>query len=176
MIDLRVATTDDIPTIAAIHTISWRAAYAAFFDPAYLSGPIEAERLATWTNKFSTSNPHARGFIAEQDGLAIGFAYVVRGADTRWGSFVDNLHVLPAAKGQGVGPMLLDAAARWSREAFPAAGIYLLCYEQNLPARHFYERMGGLAAERLVTKICPDGVSHPEWRYHWPIPERLIRA
>lgn len=176
MIDLRVATRADIPTIAAIHTANWRSAYAAFFDPAYLSRLIEAERLATWTDKFSTFNPHARGFIAEQDGIAIGFVYLVRGADARWGSFVDNLHVLPATQGQGVGAMLLDAAARWSREAFPATGVYLLCYEQNHPARRFYERMGGVAAERLITKACPDGASHPEWRYHWPAPEQLIRA
>ncbi len=68
------------------------------------------------------------------------------------GNVIDNLHVLPSAKGQGVGAALLGAAAEWSAAIYPSAGIYLWCFEQNAPACRFYEQRGGVALNRSSTK------------------------
>jgi GNAT superfamily N-acetyltransferase len=175
MIGFRDATAADAPLVAHMHMTSWRSAYAAFFDPAYLAGPIEADRLQNWTSTLSKLSMDQRAIIAEDDGAAIGFTYVIRGKDPRWGSFVDNLHVLPDLKGKGIGPRLLAEAARWSIEGYPQAGLYLFCYEANMPARAFYERAGGIAAEHLTDMVASDGKARPEIRYHWPTPESLIR-
>ena len=46
---IRPATEADALTIAAIHAASWRDAYAHILAPEFLSGGIEADRLAVWS-------------------------------------------------------------------------------------------------------------------------------
>lgn len=165
---LRQATSADAPLVARLHATSWRSAYAAILDPTWLAGALDADRLAVWSARLATPSPAIHLLIAERDGVALGFVCVVGGADPRWGTLVDNLHVLPDAKGSGVGAMLLRAAARWAAGgAFPQEGIHLFCYTENRPARTFYERMGGRVVEEM-DRMAPDGRMAPEVRYHWP--------
>jgi GNAT superfamily N-acetyltransferase len=170
----RDATAADAPLIAAIHVESWRGAYAHIMDPAYLAGPIEAERLATWERRLAAPEPHQRVIVAEAEGSAIGFTCLIGAADARWGTLVDNLHARPATKGMGVGSALLAEAARWSLAQWPDAGMHLFCYTGNIAARGFYLHRGGQVVEDLV-KPGPDGRVLPEERIYWGAPGVLMR-
>src|SRR5689334_8702388 len=48
---IRPATEADAATVAAIHVASWRDAYADILTADYLNGPIEADRLALWSQR-----------------------------------------------------------------------------------------------------------------------------
>ncbi len=173
--DFRDATPADAPLIAAMHVASWRIAYAHIMDPAYLAGAIEAERLATWTARFADPQPGQRIIIAQANGQAMGFVCVIGGADARWGTLVDNLHALPAAKGSGIGTALLAQAATWALDGWPDLGLFLWCYADNHAARGFYAARGGVEVEDW-DKPGPDGRTLPEKRIHWANPQKLIRS
>jgi hypothetical protein len=48
---IRSATDQDAALIAEIHAASWRDAYAHILAPEFLSGSIEADRLAFWSER-----------------------------------------------------------------------------------------------------------------------------
>jgi GNAT superfamily N-acetyltransferase len=171
--DFRDALPADAPLIAAMHVASWRIAYAQIMTPAYLAGAIEAERLATWARKLEQPLPGQRIIIAQRDGQPMGFTCVIGGGDPRWGTHVDNLHAVPAAKGSGIGSALLEQAARWGLEGWPDAGLFLWCYTANTAARGFYASRGGVEVED-IDKPGPDGQTLPEKRVAWKDPRLLI--
>ncbi len=169
---LRPAGPEDAALIARLHVESWRSAYRDILSPDYLAGPIEAERLETWRGRLAEPSADRQAIVAEREGEALGFICVFADADPRWGSLVDNLHVVPTAKGAGVGAALLRAGAAWSVSVRPDAPLYLWVFERNTPAQRFYDRMGGQAVERAL-RPTPDGQSYPGLRYAWADPRRL---
>ena len=92
-----------------------------------------------------------------------------------WGAMLDNLHVLPAAQGRGIGKQLLHRASVWVRDHFPGQGMFLWVFEANVHARDFYERLGATVVERTVVEP-PGGGSLAEWRYAWPNIDDLCSA
>lgn len=165
---LREANLDDAHAIAALHAASWRDAYRLILDPAYLAGPVEQDRLDVWTGRLSAPDAARRTMLAEDAVGIIGFICTFGGDDATWGSLVDNLHVLPNAKGRGVGRALLRSAAHWVEQAHPSGGMYLWVYEANGASCRFYDRMGGRPVERSL-RPSPGGTA-PSLRYHWPDP------
>ncbi len=169
---LRDAGSHEAPLIARLHTTSWRSAYQGIFSAEYLAGAIEQERLNYWLEKFDTQQADHTVIVAEDDSHPVGFVSVFGAKDPHWGSLVDNLHVLPATKGKGFGIALLKAAARWVFNNHPGDGLYLWCYEQNLPSRQFYERCGGKIVE-IKSETVPGGTTLNALRYYWEKPENL---
>ncbi len=170
---LRDAVSHDASLIAHLHTTSWRSAYQGILSAEYLQGAIEQERLNYWQEKFNRGQPNLTVIVAEDDSQAVGFVCIEGGKDPQWGSLVDNLHVLPAIKGQGFGIALLKAAARWTTQYYPAQGMHLWCYEQNLPSRRFYERCGGKVVE-IKSETVPGNTALNVLRYYWERPEILL--
>ena len=166
---MRIATAGDGALITRLHTASWRSAYRAILNPNFLAGPIEEDRLSAWMSRIAQQDPHELIIIAEAADEPIGFVCAVGAHDDQWGTLIDNLHVLPAAKRRGLGAILLKYAAKWSVTNYRMAGIYLWCYEQNMPARRFYERLGGVVVERSMHD-APGGGVRPALRLHWPDP------
>ncbi len=119
---MRRAMLDDGAMIARLHTESWRSAYKPFLNPNFLSGPIEEDRLRAWTSRLMRRPANETVIVAEIENEPIGFVCAVGGEDDRWGTLIDNLHVLPSSKGQGVGAALLGAAAEWSAAIYPPQG------------------------------------------------------
>jgi len=162
--------------IAQLHVDSWRSAYRDILDPAYLAGPIERERRDVWAARFAEPNPDMQVTIAEDGTGAIGFVCTFGNEDPVWGAMVDNLHVLPRAKGGGVGRALLVAAGEWTASRYPGAGLHLWVFEANEPARNFYDRMGGVVVETIVEPNPAGGGESLSLRYAWSDPAALRRA
>ena len=146
---LRLGTPDDAEAIAALHAESWRSAYRGLVPDDDLGEGLDAERLQFWRSRFAAPDPDWRVvFLAMSDDLLVGFACVLADADPEHGPLLDNLHVKPGWRGQGIGALLLDKARRWSRSIAPGQPMHLWVLEGNAPARRFYRNQGGVEDER----------------------------
>ncbi|WP_051229462.1 GNAT family N-acetyltransferase [Paludibacterium yongneupense] len=167
-VDYRRIVSGDVELLADLHARSWRNAYRGIMSPDYLDGDIAGERLAVWQRKLAGAQADASfGVLAFAAGEALGFAYVYPGADPRWGALLDNLHVLPAGRGRGIGRALLREVASDLLEKGEAGGIQLWVFEANRAARDIYHHLGAVAVERDVVAV-PGGGRAPAWRYVWP--------
>jgi GNAT superfamily N-acetyltransferase len=166
----------DATAVAGLHAESWRRHYRGAYADTYLDGDIDAERLGVWTERLSSPDGSARTLLAEADGAFVGFVRVVLGEDPRWGSLVDNLHVVWAHKRNGVGSRLMSAAGAAVLEF--GGGLYLWVLEQNTAAQAFYGARGGRCVE---SRPVPPPGGRPErlngspvsLRFAWPDPAVL---
>jgi hypothetical protein len=166
---LREATATDAPAIAALHVASWRSAYRGALPDAYLDGPIEPERLATWTTRLGALAPGDVVLLAERGGSLDGFAAAFARDDGD--ALLDNLHIAPARHGQGLGAALLAEtavrlAARGSRT------MHLWVFDVNAAAQRFYMRLGAIETGRRVETMF--GAAVPETRFGWPDLDALL--
>lgn len=89
--------------------------------------------------KIYIDNPNEAAFLAMLNGNCIGSLRVGK----RWNnnSFIDDLAIDRAHRGQGVGKMLMDAAVQWSKEK-GFNGVSLETQNGNLLACRFYMKYG----------------------------------
>ncbi len=172
-IAIRPATEVDAATIATIHTASWRDAYAHILAPEYLSGCIEDDRLALWSQRLRDSPATLLVNMAfDSAGRAQAFICSYCDVDPVWGSLVDNLHVLPHARGHGIGEKLFRAVARQLSERGSRLGLHLWAFEANVAALRFYRRLGGRVVESDYSRI-PAAGGKTVLRVHWPTLSRI---
>jgi ribosomal protein S18 acetylase RimI-like enzyme len=152
--------------IAPIHAASWKSSYRGIFSDEYLDHMVDEDRLSHWRN-------HAREltasdgeiFLAKLGDDAVGFLCIERPDpfnERMQGAYVNNLHVMPHIKGQGIGTALLEHGARWAR-ARGFTQMMLFVYEDNLGARKFYQSNGWHVVERLMAEV-PGGSLAAELR------------
>lgn len=164
MTEIRTATLDDAPAVATIHSESWRDAYRGILPDDYLDREAARERRRYWTK--ALARPGRRGFvlIAVRGEETLGFVSVSRPGETGYDADIENLHVEPGLRGEGLGRKLLGAAA----ERLMAAGAISAClrvYDANKGAARFYRRMGGVADARGLDPFA--GADMPDTRYGW---------
>lgn len=167
-INVRHATLADASQIAAIHCASWRDAYASVLDEAFLAGPIEEDRRTLWSDRLQ--NPDQARVILLADAARAtpaGFVCAYRDLDPVWGSWIDNLHVLPALRGLGIGEHLMRSAARALAAEAKMIGLHLWTFEANQAALRFYRRLGGEVVERGTSQI-PAAKGASILRVFWP--------
>lgn len=166
--DIRQGTPADVDAVAALHTESWRTAYAGIMPAAYLDGPLLDERLTLWRDRLAGRTDTDSCLLVTGDGGAIdGFAYLARQGDGR--VLLDNLHVSPALKRSGIGHRLMDRAFAWAAAHHPGKPVYLEVLRDNAPARAFYERLGGRVTKEFVERL-PAG-DLPVVEYTWILVE-----
>jgi GNAT superfamily N-acetyltransferase len=157
---LRTAQLKDAQAIAQLHTESWRSAYRGILLDSFLDGDIVQNRLEIWTKRFNEPSPNQHIILAEKDGELQGFVCIYGANDAQWGSLIDNLHVKPHLKGQGIGKILIYEAMKWAKENYPQSGIYLWVYEANISARQFYIHSGGKEVEIHLHENPGGGVAN----------------
>jgi GNAT superfamily N-acetyltransferase len=172
---LRQIRTADAETVATIHATSWRSAYRGILRNEFLDEELLSNRLALWTKRLSPILPSHFGFLATVGPQDVGFAFAFGANDPYWGTQVDNLHVLPALTGQGIGRCLLASLCTEAERLHPNIGVYLWVYEQNTPAQRFYERFGAISTERAVIP-APGGGEVGELRYCWQSPTHALQG
>ncbi len=144
----------DAGAIAGLHADSWRRHYRGAYADAYLDGDVVSERQAVWSARLAVDDGSTCTLLAEDDGEFVGFVHVVFDDDPRWGSLVDNLHVVWAHKRHGVGTRLMSAAGT-SVLGHGRGGLYLWVLEQNTAAQAFYGTRGGRCTDRRL--VPPPG-------------------
>jgi GNAT superfamily N-acetyltransferase len=138
---IRPAIAGDAEALSRVHRAGRRAAYAGWGTEAQLDGPFDA---AWWREVMATD---AVAIVAEEDGEVAGLALVE-------GDLLGQLYVRPDRKGTGLGGQLFDAAVT-------AGARRLQVYEDNAPARAFYEHRGWTLVEGSATV-------EPQWAIPLP--------
>ena len=167
---IRLIDHQDADAIAVIHAAAWRVAYRGILSDGYLDGDLAGDRRAVWTERLAEPG-FGPGWMALDDERPVGFIYLRPRIDPVWGTQVDNLHVLPAWHGRGIGRQLLDQAAAWCRAYTPHTGLFLWVYVENHSARGFYARMGGREVGEGM-RASGEGGQVPGVRVAWEAPVR----
>ena len=134
---LRAARPEDLDTITQLQLASWRTAYRGLVGDDFLDNKVPGLLAQRWA---VLPGPKWRVDAVWQDDVMVGFASLDLAHDG--GAYVDNLHVLPRAKGQGVGRILMARAAAHVIEE-KQEKLWLTVMADNMPARAFYTRIGG---------------------------------
>lgn len=168
-VSVRPATAADAERIAAIHVDSWNAAYTGLIDQAELDKRDVAWRTAQWKEFFVGDKwTDHRTWVVEHDGCIEGFARVGppddEDVDPASAVTLFALYLDPAARGRGLGDVLLDHVLDDLRdEGYERVTLYVLI--ENHPARRFYERSGWSPEPEVVTNCLGDGAYAPQMRY-----------
>jgi ribosomal protein S18 acetylase RimI-like enzyme len=174
VIIIRDAANEDVAPIAALHAESWRSGYRNVLSHEYLEEQVHQERLATWQARFSeASQKPMYVLVAEANAMLAGFVSVFPDEDAVFGSYLDNLHVVPALTGQGIGRKLLLEAAKRLVATGSRGGLYLWVIEQNQRALRFYEKAGAQVVGSKANSM-PDGRQVLALRCYWRSPKTLV--
>jgi len=129
----------DFPAVRKILWETWSAAYSAFIPledlKAYLESTYRIDALSEIYD-----NPHVRGFIAEADGEAVGYARTQFHRDEKR-IYLASLYILPGFQGTGIGGRLLRAAEDEAL-ANRLKELWVGVMAQNVHAGRWYERRG----------------------------------
>jgi GNAT superfamily N-acetyltransferase len=153
--------------MAKVHIVSWRETYPGILPEPMLARLSVAEEAIRWQRMLD--RPRAWGnpisFVADQAGSIVGYGSCgeQRSGLLRERGFtgeVSELYVLRSAQGHGIGSGLMRAMAAALLDRGHAA-LSLWVLEQNMPARRFYERLGGAPIAKKPNRV-------PEIAYAWP--------
>ena len=147
MIEIRLATTTDVPTVVACHLACWHEAYRDLVPATYLAELEQSvpARIDHWTTMITSG---AEVWIATDDDTVIGLASAGPSTDEDVTSDRElfALYVRAAHWKTGLGHRLLDAAVA----AHPAS---LWVLRSNTRAIDFYRSHGFI--EDGTTKLHP---------------------
>ena len=162
----RLATTDDIPAIAALHAKSWQLHYRGSLLDEYLDGPVIQDRLNAWHDRLQNPTNGQWIMTAWEEEKLVGFVCIYLNDDPDHGALLDNLHVDVSSQGKGYGKTLLHKGYEWVTNNRVDRKMYLWVLEKNKAAQAFYEKIGGIKQE---TKIFdnPGGGTSIAIRYSW---------
>lgn len=147
--------TDIANLIAPLHAASWKSAYRGILSDHYLDHVVDKERLTHWHQHVrDLAASDGEIFLARVDDVPVGFLCIEHSlAEANIdAAYVNNLHVLPHIKGQGIGTALLAAGAQWAK-ARGFSQMTLFVFEDNLAARAFYKANGWHAVARTMSEL-----------------------
>jgi GNAT superfamily N-acetyltransferase len=133
---IRAATTDDVP--ALFELIKGLAAYERLLEQ--LSATEESLR-----SHLFGARPAAEAVLAEEHGVAVGFALYFHNFSTflgRPGLYLEDLFVRPEYRGRGYGKALMVFVARLA-QARDCGRLEWSVLDWNRPAREFYRTVHG---------------------------------
>ncbi|MGH3932456.1 MAG: GNAT family N-acetyltransferase [Pseudonocardiaceae bacterium] len=162
---VRPATTQDIPVIAALHRMTWRAAYAELLPPEVLEGLDSPKLRQAWSDALesgaivllATEGDHPVGFVVAgpaPPGEVAG-ADGTLPADAAQTALVSTLLVEPRWGRRGHGGRLLAAAATALRDAGATRGIAWVPAED--PALLSFYRRAGWDPDGTVRTLDANG-------------------
>jgi len=159
---IRTATAADAEAIAAVQQHGWQVAYRHIFPAEELAqgGFVHLER---WRARLADPPRGWATFVADRDGVVIGFASVGPSRDERGIGELYAIYVDPDAWSTGAGRALIEQSEEQLRGDYGEATLWVL--EDNPRARAFYERAGWL----------PDGARKAEERWGVRAPEVRYR-
>ncbi|MFZ5620753.1 MAG: GNAT family N-acetyltransferase [Pseudomonadota bacterium] len=169
---IREANYNDAASIAKIHSSSWRDTYGNVLTKDYLESVAPQERESIWKGRLKHPKPNQYVIVAEIEDAIIGFACAFYAENSKWGSYLDSLHVIKERQSQGVGQLLLATVARWCCQRDANLGLCLLVNQDNVHAQNFYKHLGARNTEESVWN-APDGSVVPTYWFVWSSVEPL---
>lgn len=161
----------DAEDLACVHVRSWRESYRGLLPDGFLARMSEPG----FTRRFRrdlTNGGSVTLVAADRSGI-VGYAM---GGRSRRGApgeaEISLLYVLKAAQGRGVGRELLVRTARALADQ-GATSLMISVLRDNIPARKFYEHLGG-EAEAPRQEPGPGGALLFEVSYLWADIGRVI--
>jgi ribosomal protein S18 acetylase RimI-like enzyme len=170
-IGIRDAVEDDVEGIAKAHVQGWRESYKDLLKPEALAGLSVEERVQLWQRALAESEPSAKLLVAEtDDGEIVGF---VRGGPIRGKGAellgteaeIFAIYLLDSVKRQGIGRKLMAGVfEHLAAQGFRSVGLWVL--RENLPARRFYEALGGQPGPEQTFDLRGQRVTEIAYRFH----------
>lgn len=142
---IREATPKDAAAIARVHVDTWRTTYAGILPADFLADLSYVNSETNWSHALMAARPGESVFVAETEAEeVVGFANGApeRESDPLYRGEIYSIYVLATYQRKGVGRRLLTTLARRLRQdGFKSLLLWVL--KDNLPARRFYESLGG---------------------------------
>ena len=163
----------DAAELARVHVRSWRETYRGLLPDAYLARMSEPAFTRRFRRALTMPGPNDVTLAAAGPHGLVGYA---QGGPSRRGTAdeaeIATLYVLREAQGLRLGRRLLVASAR-ALAAQGARSLVISVLRDNLPARGFYEHLGG-QAEPATLERGPGGALLHEVVYRWSEIGRLL--
>lgn len=166
MINIRMATQNDISQISRLHAANWQDIYRGMLSERYLNNDIFEDRQTVWQQRFDAPESHQHILVACKDHTICGFICIYINNHEQWGTLIENLHISEHHKGYGIGKNLLATAAKIAYQHAPTNGLYLEVLTGNVAAQQFYQKLGAFH-EKTQTWQAPDGSHVQEFVYRW---------
>ncbi|HSS60511.1 MAG TPA: GNAT family N-acetyltransferase [Candidatus Limnocylindrales bacterium] len=140
---VRRAEGQDAAAIAAVHVASWRTTYRGLLPEDFLASLSDAGYEERWQRTLLDGS--GRVYVAEDRGRVVGFASggPERAGEDGYAGELYAIYILDEAQGRGHGRRLVQAVAQGLRE-MALGNMIVWVLRDNHPARHFYERLGGV--------------------------------
>jgi ribosomal protein S18 acetylase RimI-like enzyme len=171
---IREGNAGDIDGIARVHVQGWRESYKDFMTPEALAGLSVDERKSMWRGALAKPDPQAKLVVAvDPDGEIVGFA---RGGPIRnkgaealaADAEIFAIYLLDKVKRQGLGRRMMSAVFdHLAAQGFGSVGLWVL--KENMPARRFYEKLGGHAGPEQSFDVRGQMLTEVAYRFE-PIP------
>jgi ribosomal protein S18 acetylase RimI-like enzyme len=164
----------DAEALANVHVTAWRQTYRGLLPDAFLARMSEPGHVRRFRRELANPHPNAVTLIASNPYGVFGY---VQGGPSRAGvageAEISTLYLIRAGQGRGVGRRLLQAAAR-TLQAQGARSLMIGVMRDNLKARGFYERLGGVAGAPTLEP----GPGGQVWEvaYRWPDIGAVLQA
>lgn len=103
-----------------------------------------SERGEAAVGMIADGHPLGRAWLVQEAGLVVGYAVLGLGFGVEYGgpdAFVDDLYLVPEARGRGLGGLVL-ARLEIEARALGLAALFLVVDPENVPARRLYDRVG----------------------------------
>lgn len=154
MINFRKMKSSDATGIAAIQVACWQKAYAGIIPEKYLAALDVSNKARSWENGLSV-NPDVIRIVALEKNVPLGF---IAGLENRSSAFYPDItseawsiYVHPDYWHRGIGRSLLQAFIEEMKK-LKHTSMIIWALEENLPARKFYESMGGVLLNQKQTQ------------------------
>ena len=159
---IRRAELKDAEVVAKINVETWQSAYRGLIDDAILDArQVDEKRIASWAKNIGDPN-----FIVlvceDEDKDVIGYLSAGRARDD-WGikHEIYAFYVHPTAQGRGAGTALMKEY----KQAIKNESFYLYMLKDNKKAAGFYEKNGGVVAEKFKHYLTIHGQTLEERCY-----------
>lgn len=146
-VSVRHTTQTDADALAEIFRTSWSNAYAGLIPHAQLSATLDRRDHIWWQRALQSTQSY---FILEVLGKPAGYANF--GISRQGGDYqgeIFELYLAPVYQGLGFGEHLFEAC-RSRLDNRSLKGLIVWVLRENLPAREFYSRRGGVPKLRRI--------------------------
>ena len=107
MVTFREAEIGDAESLALLHANSWRQTYRGMMRDEFLDGDVVSNWLEVWRDRLSSERDDQCVLLAANGTQLVGFVCAFGNEDSKWGSYIDNLHVSHEHKRTGIGTLLM---------------------------------------------------------------------